>query len=440
VKSKPLIRTVCAAAPISLLAQFILSAACVPAPPLSNPPLSGDEDAIRQAAEQLDAARRASLPAMYRGTSFHTGQVRIGESLPISLRQRWRREDINIGVHTASKSSPVADGDALFVGADSGVLYAIDARDGATLWEWPSHPSTNGIHATPAVDDSRVYIGDYAGWLTALDRFTGAVLWETKLGGSIGSSPVIVGDEIYVGVETPRPDGFLAVVDRESGARLRESQRFGDHTHCTPTIDPLLGRAYIGSNHGNMLCLDALNMQELWRFSSENAPDTLPFGTPAGEFHGQIKSTAALVEQRVVFTSWDNNLYCLDAGDGSMLWSFASGSRSMSSPAVDPERRRIYFGSHDTHVYSVDFDTGGELWRYRTGARVYSSPVVVPRTDGQGNVIVVGSYDAGVYLLDEEDGAALWQARMSGPVTSVPLVHGGRLFVSSDGGDLVCWE
>lgn len=425
---------------LAAVAPLLLWTACVPAPPSSNPPLSGDEDAIRQAAEQLDAARRAGLPAMYRGTSFHTGQVRIGESLPTSLRQRWSRDDINIGVHTASKSSPVAEGDALFVGADSGVLYAIDARDGATLWQWPSHPSTNGIHATPAVDESRVYIGDYAGWLTALDRFTGEVVWESKLGGSIGASPVVVGDEIYVGVETPRPDGFLAVVDRNSGALLRDSQRFGDHTHCTPTIDPLLGRVYIGSNHGNFHCIEARTMQELWRFSSEGAPDTLPLVTPAGEFHGQIKSTAALVEQRVLFTSWDNRLYCLDAGDGAELWSFASASRSMSSPAVDPERRRVYFGSHDSTVYAVDFDTGGELWRFRTGARVYSSPVIVPRADGQGNVVVIGSYDAGVYMLDEDDGKALWQARMSGAVTSVPLVHGGRLFVSSDGGDLVCWE
>lgn len=425
---------------LAAVAPLLLWTACVPAPPSSNPSLSGDEDAIRQAAEQLDAARRAGLPAIYRGTSFHTGQVRIGESLPTSLRQRWSRDDINIGVHTASKSSPIAEGDALFVGADSGVLYAIDARDGATLWQWSSHPSTNGIHATPAVDESRVYIGDYAGWLTALDRFTGEVVWESKLGGSIGASPVVVGDEIYVGVETPRPDGFLAVVDRNSGALLRDSQRFGDHTHCTPTIDPLLGRVYIGSNHGNFHCIEAWTMQELWRFSSEGAPDTLPLGTPAGDFHGQIKSTAALVEQRVLFTSWDNRLYCVDAGDGAELWSFASASRSMSSPAVDPERRRVYFGSHDSTVYAVDFDTGGELWRFRTGARVYSSPVIVPRADGQGNVVVIGSYDAGVYMLDEDDGKALWQARMSGAVTSVPLVHGGRLFVSSDCGDLVCWE
>ncbi len=414
--------------------------ACTPIIPAPNPPLANDEEAVRLAAEQLAAALEPGPPYMYRETSFHTGQARTGESLHTELERVWTFSGVNVGIHSASKSSPIADEQRVYVGADSGHLYALDKFTGELLWQWTARPSGNGIHATPAVDESRVYIANYSGWLSALDKITGELVWETDLGDSIGASPVIVGDRIYAGVETRQPNGYLAIVDRAGGAQLRTSARFGDHTHCTPTVDPQLGRVYLGSNHGQFHCLDADDARELWRFTVRGAALDFPDSLSRPSIHGQIKSTAALVEQRVLFTSWDDRLYCLDAGNGAELWSFLAGSRCMSSPAVDPVQRRVYFGSHDARIYAIDFDTGEHVWDFVAAARVYSSPVIVPRTDGAGNVIVIGSSDAHAYMLDGDTGESLWQARLDGAITSVPLVSDHRLYIATDGGDLVCWE
>jgi len=426
------------------LALLVLTAAghtaCTPVWPVDEPPLSSDAEAVQAAVEQLTAAREPGVPYMYRETGFHSGQARKGESLRTDLERVWTFSGVNVGIHTASKSSPVADEERVYVGADSGHLYTLDKVTGELLWQWEARPSQNGIHATPAVDETHVYIGNYAGWLSALNKTTGEFVWETDLGDSIGASPVIVGDRIYAGVETRQPNGYLSIVDRASGRHLRDSARLGDHTHCTPTVDPELGRVYLGSNRGQFHCLDADDASELWRFTVRGAELDLIGSSSRPSIHGQIKSTAALVEQRVLFTSWDDRLYCLDAGNGEELWSFKTGRCCMSSPAVDPVQRRVYVGSHDARVYAVDFDTGEQVWAFVAGARVYSSPVIVPRTDGEGNLVVIGSCDESVYMLDGDTGDAVWQAQLDGAITSVPLVSDQRLYVSTDGGDLVCWE
>lgn len=377
--------------------------------------------------------------AMYRGTPQHTGEAAPGESLRIPPEPLWEAGPINVGIHTASKSSPVADESQLYVGADDERLYAFDKVTGEHRWTWHSRPCRNGIHATPAVDEQHVYIADYAGWLSAVDKLTGELVWETQLGDTIGASPVLVGDRIYIGVETNAPGGYLAAVDRATGAVRFVGEDLGDHTHATPTLDPDGRVVFLGSNRGLFHALAAETGAEVWRFAPRGALDPWP---PAGErpaFHAQIKSTAAFAGDAVLFTSWDHHLYCLDAATGEERWRFETGERVMSSPTVDRAGGTVYVGSHDDHVYAVDLATGRRRWARRTGGSVYSSGVLVPRRDG-GAVLVIGSADAHVYALDAATGAVAWQAAVDGAVTGVPLVADGRLYVSTNGGDLLCWE
>ena len=49
----------------------------------------------------------------------------------------------------------------------------------------------------------------------------------------------------------------------------------------------------------------------------------------------------------------------------SVLWSFATGGRVLSSPAVTDDR--AYVGSDDGALYAVDLETGREAWRFETG-------------------------------------------------------------------------
>ncbi len=375
--------------------------------------------------------------AQFRGGPLHLGLAPGGEAIRLPLVESWRYGPVNVGIHTASKASPVADERRLYVGADNERFYALDLETGALLWRWITRPAKHGIHATAVVDAERVYVADYAGWLTALDKATGTQVWEVKLGGSIGASPTLVGERLYLGVETPDPDGYLAVVDRRTGHRILEGPRLGDHTHATPTVDPLTRRTYLGSNLGWFHAFDGASGRELWKYRVGGALTILPSVRKPDRVHGQIKSTAALAGDRLVFTAWDRSVHCLDAGTGRRHWVVTTRDLAMSSPSVDPEAGLVWVGGHDGAVRCLDLGTGRQRWTYQTGGPVMASPVVVPLEGGGGRAVLIGSKDARLHVLDAARGKPLQTIQAGSAITGEVVVRGGSVYLSTNGGQVL---
>ena len=82
------------------------------------------------------------------------------------------------------------------------------------------------------------------------------------------------------------------------------------------------------------------------------------------ETGGPVKSSAAIVGDRVFIGSHDANLYALDLATGRKLWTAATGDEVESSPLV--REGRVFVGSADGFLYAFDADTGKRLWRYET--------------------------------------------------------------------------
>ena len=354
---------------------------------------------------------------MYRGAVAHTGD--LAAEAPISEKPEllWKFTGLNKGIHTASKSSPAVDDKALYVGADNGYFYAFDRFDGRMLWFFRARKSNFGIHSSPAVDGDTVYFGAYNGYLYALDKNTGALKWRRKLGGSIGSSPVLFEDKIYIGVELARPNrGFLAVVRRSDGKKVFYGAKFPEHTHATPTIDERARTVFIGANSGSFYMYDCDTGKLLFEFKSA----------------GAIKSTAALSDKMVFFTSWDSNLYALDRGNLALKWKVSIDNWSMSSPAVDESEGKVYFGSHDRHLYCVDLETGSKIWSFFPDARIISSPVIASAKGKRAKVVLFGADDDRLYMLDPADGKALWFGRLDGDGSSLPVLKDSVIYYSSN--------
>ena len=96
----------------------------------------------------------------------------------------------------AALGTAVATEDLVYVPAESGRLYAVDAATGEEVW---SFRAAGRLHSAPAVIGRTVVMGDSQGRLYGLSDATGEQLWEMRgLGGAISSSPVIAGGTIYV--------------------------------------------------------------------------------------------------------------------------------------------------------------------------------------------------------------------------------------------------
>ncbi|HWC63478.1 MAG TPA: PQQ-dependent dehydrogenase, methanol/ethanol family [Rhizomicrobium sp.] len=125
-----------------------------------------------------------------------------------TLSARWAAP--LIGENILEAVPLVVDG-VMYVSGSPGEVYALDARNGATLWSfrrkqdiknpYQINPFNRGV----AVLDGRVFVGTLDDNLIALDAHTGRELWEkrladTMLGYTLTGAPLAINGKIIVGV------------------------------------------------------------------------------------------------------------------------------------------------------------------------------------------------------------------------------------------------
>ena len=120
-------------------------------------------------------------------SSVNRSDVFTVKNFPTQVTEKWRGEKINLGIHGASKASPISDGHNIFIGGDSSWFQAYDFT-GKKLWSFYVGDSNRGIHSTASIDDNAVYVGSYRGTIYKLDKRTGKLLWSRIVGLTVGRS------------------------------------------------------------------------------------------------------------------------------------------------------------------------------------------------------------------------------------------------------------
>lgn len=358
----------------------------------------------------------------YRGEPSHQGLAPSSTRLNRQPKVVWSAGPFGIGTYDASKSTPAVSEDRVYVGEDDGLLRALDRETGAVVWSFATHQhfqelgrgdsAFTGIHSSPAFDEHHVYVGDYDGWLYAVDRQDGSLVWQQLLGGSIGSSPVLDGENIFIAAEFPTPDGKVFALRASDGLEFFQSAFLGHHIHGTVSLDETRKSLVVGTNDGTLLGLSASDLTRRWQQT----------------VGGAIKSTAAIVGDLAMVTAWDGALHAVSLGSGEPRFEVHTQDRSMSSPAVWDGI--VCFGSHDHSLTCADTDTGQVRWRAFTDGVVSSSPVMVR----DAGLVVVGSCDGMIYAFAVKDGSSVWKVRLGASITSVPVAVDRSVFINDDRG------
>lgn len=106
-------------------------------------------------------------------------------------------------------SHPVTDGEKIYISTLDHFVLAIEPETGKVIWQ---AELDNLLMSAPAVgEDGRLYIGSVSGALYALDAEDGKVAWRKELQGGIWGSPVLDGDQLFVGTVDGEAGTFYAV-------------------------------------------------------------------------------------------------------------------------------------------------------------------------------------------------------------------------------------
>lgn len=116
---------------------------------------------------------------------------------------------------------------------------------------------------------------------------------------------------------------------------------------------------------------------------------------------GPVRSSPAIDKSVVVFGCMDNRVYCVRAGNGTLVWSYPTGGDVVSSPCIVAKFNKVYVGSDDGYFYCFDLTTGALAWRYRNALNPrpwQASPCFY------NDKIYTASNDGYVYCFNPEDG------------------------------------
>jgi len=377
----------------------------------------------------------------FRGDAQRTGNVSgDGPAAPVLL---WREKVTAKGYVGGSAS---ISGERVYVSSWPDMSYqgeqalgCLDARDGSVLWRNPL--GGKGGASTPAVSRGLVFAGSWYGDLYCLDAETGETVWNRTVEREpqwwgVASSPLVIGELVFVSTFS---DGTLHVLDLE-GDELWNISTGKMDPYTSPAAEE--GRVYFAGGDPALYCFDTSSFEILWRAPTNGPITTTPgiggdrayFATredlraldaSTGEevWVAPLKGTTsspAISSGRVYIGTDDGRLACLNASDGSLIWSAEVDSSVRSSPLVAGDR--VYLGSHRGVVYALNRSDGSEIWRYETGAYLMSSPSF---SDG---VLYIGSDDGCLYAFGEEGSKVIFEGEV--------LLGDGRFNAAAEDGSV----
>jgi outer membrane protein assembly factor BamB len=369
----------------------------------------------------------------------------------VSVVWKWRPDPATMPGQSGNGlyASPTVVNGRIYIGANTGVMYALDENTGAVVWQRflgfvPTLTcgargllSTATVATDPVNGRRMVYVYSPDGYLYALTASTGDVVWKSVVAipSTVAndyfawSSPTVFGGHVYVGFAgycgEPPVRGGAKVFDQTTGALQATfwsvpDDQTGGGAWSSLAVDAGTGSVFMTSanstigNHAWITRLDGqtLALQDSWVVPhTETTPDS-DFGASPVLFRGTVDGTpmplVGACNKNGIFYAWQRQNLAVGP-----VWRFregnpdADGTSQCNAAAVWDGSHLFVAGGSATTVDGVDYpgairsldpSTGVPVWETGLPGHVLGTPTL----DGSG-VLAVASWNS---TEDSRDGVA----------------------------------
>lgn len=283
---------------------------------------------------------------------------------------------------------PSIAGGRVFVGTQSGAVYALSAATGCVHWTFTADAAVRAaITIARAESGGRhvAFVGDRAANIYALDATTGSLIWKSHVDdhpfARVTASPTYHNGRLYVGVASGEETagavaeyecctfrGSLVVLDASNGARVWKSYTIEEPQKRAKNR---IGTQLWGPSGAPIWSSPAIDVQKNAVYVTTGNNYSGPATNRSDAFLAFDMTSGRLLWSRQMTASDDWNTACRltdqtnctnkDAPD----FDFASPPILVSLPNG---RRAIVAGQKSGMVHALDPDRGGELlWQQRVG-------------------------------------------------------------------------
>jgi len=364
----------------------------------------------------------------------------------------------------------VAYGRLFGAAGDTKEVFSLDATTGETLWRVQlSNNPGEGIDMAPAVYDSTVYVSTVAGntqsfnsggtkgILYALDASTGATLWQfdtttdnlwgnprINSGGGLWYPPSFDDDGgIYFGTgnaapwpgnealpnasSRPEPNDYassIVALDCATGS-FRWHYNAAPHDlldhdfQNTPLlveaeIDGVSRKLAIGSGKtGTVVAADRADGSIVWT-------------TAVGEHRGDAVTRLTEKPVEIFPGAWGGVLTPPAYADGRVFVPIVNQPTVYTATGVD-KMSMFDFNNASGAIIAVDSATGTLVWQQQLASPAVGAATVV------NDVVITAGFDGGIRLFSAESGALIGRHWAQAGVNAPPAVAGGILIVAAAG-------
>jgi len=336
-------------------------------------------------------------------------------------------------------ASPTVYGGTIYIGANTGMFYAIDEATHSVKWKRDLGYATGttcgkkGITATaslavdPATGDPTVYVGSGDGRLYALKASTGRVVWKSviKLPSPTvsdyydWSSPTVVNGRIYIGISS-QCDSPL-VRGGEKGFDQATGRAIGTY-YSMPK----------GTVGGSIWSSAASDGTSLW-VTTGNSDPSLP-DTEQGDSFSIVQLDGTTMKREKKWTIPGQAHTDRDWGGSPTLFSATIGGKTVS--LVGAADKDGYF-----YAFRRNALGNGPVWKTLIGSTPGSNNDVCiaaaiwdgTRLFAACNLTKIGvtTYDGSVRQLDPATGGVIWERGLDGAVLGSPTLDGAGVIAAS---------
>ena len=250
-------------------------------------------------------------------------------------------------------STPVIDGDKVYIGNNDSLFYCLDIESGRRIWQFPT---AGQVRSRVCVDQGRVFLIGGNGHLYCLDKERGTVNWEF----------------------------------RTEGERMYDQY---DYFQSAPVLR--LDTLFFGSGDGHVYALNSRDGSLIWKYHTGNV----------------VHGAPALYHDKLYVGSFDGNVYALHTRDGSLVWTFKSvghqyfpkGEMQFSPIVIGG---MVLIGGRDYNLYAIDAEQGYCHWN-KAFPKGWAPAMTAANHDS--TVLVGTSDDKILLLLRAADGREVWR-------------------------------
>ncbi len=319
----------------------------------------------------------------------------------------------------------------VYVADRNGTVIAYDQETGKVAWrkdlasEFKDTALANTkqarIAAGVTVGRNKVFIGGESGLLVALDAKTGETVWHAIASGELLSLPTVSEDSVAVHTS----DGNFESFSIEDGSKLwtHEMQLPNLTLRGTGSAAYDSGGFFLGTADGKISVIVKNNGQVAW----EQAVFT-PTGGNEFTRMADVDMTPLILGDNLYAVSYNGNLVSMELRTGRVVWTRKYSSfNELAAAGVG-----LYVVDDHSRIYSVDRRNGLELWSNTTLTnRGLTSPAVI------GSYIVVGDFEGYLHFIDRSTGEVAGRVEVdSDGLFSQPVVAGDKVYVQGRSGKL----